>query len=155
MANVWCVQNGLEGGALVRGLGWNQGVGFGRCRSPAAAFVSGGARGRREWSKLGLRITTTVAAAHPTDLEAGNVERLDLSKQEENAQGGPQGNAILDLPPQSHADQRRREQQFASILQVCIFVNSHCHTDPSPFFRCYRMKRQKKTHILNMLVCRV
>lgn len=119
---MWCVQNGvqrLEGGAFVRSVCGKAGlVVAGR----SAAFVS--ARGNRKWSELGLRV---VAAARPTDVEAGNVEWLDLSKQdggvgeepakEENA--GPQGSAILDLPAQSEADQRRREQQFASILQVC------------------------------------
>ena len=139
MANVWCAQNGvqrLEDGVL----GWSAcglrrvGSGVG---SKSPGFLS--ARGNTRWSKLGLQV---VAAARPTDVEAGNVEWLDLStpgeadgsedalrkreqeRFEEQARqnAGPQGNATLDLPAQSDADQRRREQQFASILQVWIAI---------------------------------
>jgi hypothetical protein len=70
------------------------------------------------------------------------VEWLDLSKQGEAGDGedvlrrceqecveeqarqnaGPQGSGSLDLPAQSDADQRRREKQLSSILQVRIAV---------------------------------
>lgn len=126
---MWCVQNGVQ---RLDGKAFGQ-VGLGR-RSPSlwsrSAFVS--AWGERKWSTLGLR---TVVAARPTDLEAGNVDWLDLRKRDGGAgeegalegiddeqRAGPQGSAILALPAQSDADQLRREQQFASILQVCVFV---------------------------------
>ena len=134
MANVWCVQNGVQR-LEVGAFGGFRKVGLVVAgRSPGCLS----AWGNRKWSELGLRI---VAAARPTDVEAGNVEWLDLSKQgeadaedvlrirereraEEQARqnAGPQGSATLDLPAQSDADQRRREQQFASILQVWIAI---------------------------------
>lgn len=136
MANVWCVQNGvqrLEGGTFGR----SGKVGLAVAGRRSFRFVS--ARGTRRWSELGLRV---VAAARPTDVEAGNVEWLDLSKQGEADGGedalrrrereraeeqdrqnaGPQGSATLGLPAQSDSDLRRREQQFASILQVWVAI---------------------------------
>lgn len=134
MANVWCVQNGVQGLRSYCGYGKVGAIVVGKSQSLL------GARRNRGFCKLGLRIACT---ARPADMEAGNVEWLDIPKQggvggdeettrdrkeQENLQkqgvqiAASKGSGVLDLPAQSDVDQRRREQQFASILQVRILT---------------------------------
>lgn len=100
----------------------------------------------RRSDKLVLRILTR---AQPTGVEAGNVEWLDFAKQDgaegdedafrkwkrekeeeekgkaeqppQASSGGAEEGSVLNLTSQSESDQKRREKEFASILQVNAF----------------------------------